>query len=74
MKDLLLGLLTKDPNRRLGFKKGIDEIISHEWFRNLNFKELLNKRIEPPFKPNPIEFNFDVEEFEKGDNSFRREY
>lgn len=51
-KDLLSGLLVKDPNRRLG--GGPDdwrEIQVHEFFKSIDWEKLYRKEIEPPFKP-----------------------
>ncbi|KAE9551538.1 hypothetical protein FO519_005252 [Halicephalobus sp. NKZ332] len=51
-KDLLAGLLVKDPNRRLG--GGPDdwrEIQVHEFFKSIDWERLYRKEIEPPFKP-----------------------
>ncbi|XP_018326395.1 RAC serine/threonine-protein kinase isoform X1 [Agrilus planipennis] len=51
-KDLLSGLLIKDPTRRLG--GGPDdarEIMAHPFFSCINWKDLEQKKIPPPFKP-----------------------
>jgi RAC serine/threonine-protein kinase len=51
-RDVLTGLLIKDPYRRLG--GGPDdakEIMNHAFFRNINWTDLENKKLEPPFKP-----------------------
>jgi len=51
-KDLLSGLLIKDPTRRLG--GGIDDakdIMAHNFFRSINWSDLVQKKITPPFKP-----------------------
>ncbi|XP_054261503.1 RAC serine/threonine-protein kinase-like [Macrosteles quadrilineatus] len=51
-KDLLSGLLVKDPTRRLG--GGPDDakdIMAHNFFRSINWTELNQKKITPPFKP-----------------------
>jgi serum/glucocorticoid-regulated kinase 2 len=49
-KSLLEGLLTRDPNARLGTKGG-DEVKAHPWFADIQWDKLLKKEIEPPFKP-----------------------
>lgn len=49
-KDLLIKLLKKDPKVRLGNKEGHD-IKNHNYFRNMNWKKLLDKKIDPPFVP-----------------------
>eukprot|EP01083_Nonionella_stella_P242134 844875_1 len=45
-------LLTKDPTKRLGCgKKGIAAIRRHKFFRGTDWAKVLNKEIEPPFRP-----------------------
>lgn len=51
-KSLLSGLLVKIPKQRLG--GGADdakEIMVHPFFANINWQMLLERKIEPPFKP-----------------------
>ncbi|XP_057334417.1 RAC serine/threonine-protein kinase isoform X2 [Microplitis mediator] len=51
-KDLLGGLLIKDPSRRLG--GGPDDakdIMYHAFFSSINWTDLVHKKIPPPFKP-----------------------
>nr|UAD90250.1 RAC serine/threonine-protein kinase [Lasioderma serricorne] len=51
-RDLLSGLLVKDPVRRLG--GGPDdakEIMIHPFFSRINWRDLEQKKIPPPFKP-----------------------
>jgi serum/glucocorticoid-regulated kinase 2 len=59
LKSLLLSLLDKNPNARLGAEAGIREILSHDWFGNISMKKLINKELEPPLKPDLLNFNFD---------------
>lgn len=50
-RSILTGLLTRDPSQRLGVN-GADEIRRHPFFeKNIDFKRLLQKKIQPPFKP-----------------------
>ena len=50
-RSILTSLLTRDPSRRLGVR-GAEEIKKHPFFeRHINFKKLLAKKIQPPFKP-----------------------
>jgi len=44
---LLKKLLEKDPSKRLG-KMGADEIKKHKWFKNVNWKDVLEKKVDPP--------------------------
>eukprot|EP00929_Paragymnodinium_shiwhaense_P080305 TRINITY_DN4186_c0_g1_i2.p1 TRINITY_DN4186_c0_g1~~TRINITY_DN4186_c0_g1_i2.p1 ORF type:complete len:346 (+),score=85.65 TRINITY_DN4186_c0_g1_i2:82-1119(+) len=52
-QDICHRLLCRDPNRRLGggANDGI-EIQSHQFYAAVNWNDALNKRIQPPFKPN----------------------
>lgn len=62
-RNILTGLLTRDPTQRLGVN-GADEIRRHPFFEKLDFKLLLEKKIQPPFKPSvsrPVDVsNFDT--------------
>lgn len=49
-KDLLIGLLSRDPSRRLGVN-GTDEIRNHPFFKDISWKKLLLKGYIPPYKP-----------------------
>ncbi|CAB4257133.1 similar to Saccharomyces cerevisiae YMR104C YPK2 Protein kinase with similarity to serine/threonine protein kinase Ypk1p [Maudiozyma barnettii] len=49
-KDLLIGLLSRDPTRRLG-RNGADEIKNHPFFSQLSWKRLWMKGYIPPYKP-----------------------
>lgn len=64
LQDLLKKLLTKDASKRLGHN-GAKEIKDHPWFEKLNWEQLLNKKVKPPFMPklsSDIDItNFDVE-------------
>ena len=50
IKDLLDGLLEKDPSKRLG-SGGAEEIKKHSWFSGLDWSSLMNKEMSPPFVP-----------------------
>nr|QIA61837.1 RAC serine/threonine-protein kinase [Halichondria panicea] len=63
-KSLLLGLLTKDPNKRLGAGEGdAAEVKKHAFFDPINFQDLYDKKIEAPFKPE-ITSETDVSNFD----------
>ena len=50
-RHILTGLLNRDPARRLGVN-GAEEIKRHPFFeKHIDFKKLLAKKIQPPFKP-----------------------
>lgn len=45
-------LLTRDPNRRLGSgKSDAEEIKAHPFFRDVNWDDVMKKRIPPPYCP-----------------------
>jgi serum/glucocorticoid-regulated kinase 2 len=49
--NILTGLLTRDPSRRLGVN-GAEYIKKHPFFaKHIDFQKLLKKKIQPPFKP-----------------------
>ena len=50
-KDLLVRLLSKNPEQRLGTKHGAKEIRNHSWFKIVNWEYLLKKQYDAPFKP-----------------------
>ena len=50
-RSILTSLLDRDPTRRLGVN-GAEEIKKHPFFeKHIDFKKLLQKKIQPPFKP-----------------------
>jgi serine/threonine protein kinase len=49
-KSLLEGLLTREPEKRLGSNGG-QEVKAHPWFSDIDWEKLVRKEIEPPFKP-----------------------
>ncbi|KAG1687564.1 hypothetical protein DVH05_004761 [Phytophthora capsici] len=50
--DFLQRLLVKNPRQRMGCgADGPLEIMGHPWFEGVDWDALLNRRMEPPFKP-----------------------
>uniref|UniRef100_A0AAQ5ZC71 Ribosomal protein S6 kinase n=1 Tax=Amphiprion ocellaris TaxID=80972 RepID=A0AAQ5ZC71_AMPOC len=51
-RDLIKKLLKKNPAQRLGSSKAdCADIQKHPFFKHINWDDLLNKRVEPPYKP-----------------------
>ena len=49
---LLRALLDRNPVRRLGSSTGdASDIMSHAFFRDINWQELRERKIDPPYKP-----------------------
>ncbi|KAF5382641.1 hypothetical protein D9615_002791 [Tricholomella constricta] len=67
---ILQKLLTRDPTRRLGSgKEDAEEIKRQPFFKDVNFDDVLNKRIPPPYFPT-INGSADTSNF---DEEFTRE-
>ncbi len=52
-KDLLIQLLDRRPEHRLG-AKGPSEIKAHPFFHAIDWRKLLQRRYDPTFKPNVV--------------------
>ncbi|KAI4347637.1 hypothetical protein L6164_008431 [Bauhinia variegata] len=52
-KDLIRGLLVKDPQKRFGYKRGATEIKQHPFFESINWA--LIRSIHPPEIPKPVD-------------------
>ena len=64
-KDLIINLLTIEPDKRLGSgKNGAENIKRHPFFNDIDWDEALNKKLKPPFIPK-IEDETDIKYFEK---------
>ncbi|KAJ8341478.1 hypothetical protein SKAU_G00337690 [Synaphobranchus kaupii] len=59
--DLLVKLLEKDPNHRLGTVGNIRE---HPFFKSIDWTKLEKRELEPPFKPKMVDYN-DFRYFDK---------
>ncbi|KAK2194114.1 hypothetical protein NP493_2g08007 [Ridgeia piscesae] len=52
VRDILEKLLQKEKDKRLGSKGDFAEISSHSFFSGINWTQLMDKRIKPPYNPN----------------------
>lgn len=43
VQSLLIGLLQKNPAERIGTNGGLEEIIAHDWFKDIDFEALMAK-------------------------------
>ena len=62
-KDLIEKLFVSNPKNRLGYKSA-DEIKNHPFFKDIDFKKVLNKEYKPPFIPQ-LDNETDLKYFEK---------
>eukprot|EP00331_Platyophrya_macrostoma_P020590 CAMPEP_0176465834 /NCGR_PEP_ID=MMETSP0127-20121128/37529_1 /TAXON_ID=938130 /ORGANISM="Platyophrya macrostoma, Strain WH" /LENGTH=194 /DNA_ID=CAMNT_0017858879 /DNA_START=184 /DNA_END=768 /DNA_ORIENTATION=+ len=63
LKDLLSKLLTVKPEKRIGYKKGISEILKHAWFKGVNAAPQNSKISQPPVTVDPRRVYFTGREF-----------
>ncbi|UKZ79395.1 hypothetical protein TrVFT333_007148 [Trichoderma virens FT-333] len=50
-RDIIIKLLDREPNHRLGVKGGASEVKAHPFFADVDWTELLQRKYKPPFKP-----------------------
>ncbi|KAK6154566.1 hypothetical protein DH2020_008814 [Rehmannia glutinosa] len=53
-KDLIKGLLVKEPHKRIAYKRGATEIKQHPFFEGVNWA--LVRSALPPYVPEPVDF------------------
>ena len=49
---------------RLGSRGGLEEVLQHPWFAELDHEKILDKRVEAPMKPQLTADIFDVSNFD----------
>ncbi|KAL5704473.1 Serine/threonine-protein kinase AGC1-7 [Ranunculus cassubicifolius] len=54
-RDLIRGLLVKDPQKRIAYKRGATEIKQHPFFEGVNWA--LIRGTMPPHVPDPVDFS-----------------
>ncbi|XP_067948272.1 cAMP-dependent protein kinase catalytic subunit PRKX-like [Watersipora subatra] len=68
-KDLIKKLLVQDRTRRLGnMKNGSLDVKSHKWFKDIDWDDVLNRKLKPPIVP-VLTSETDTANFEEYDNS-----
>ena len=76
LKDLLKKMMEKDPKKRIG----INDIKKHDFFADLDWDLILNKKIQPPVEMVDIreeydlkeKVNFKDEDYNKDNNDIQR--
>jgi serine/threonine protein kinase len=64
-RDLLTHLLTTDLTSRYGnLKRGYHDITEHPWFADIDFEQLLQRKVQPPYVPQ-LSSEGDTSNFEK---------
>lgn len=64
-KDLLNKLLTKDKSERLGSHADVQDIKQHSFFKSIDWEQLEQRKIKPPFIPNLKEDSLDTSNFDQ---------
>ncbi|KAL0443097.1 UNVERIFIED_CONTAM: Serine/threonine-protein kinase AGC1-5 [Sesamum latifolium] len=54
-RDLIKGLLVKEPHKRIAYKRGATEIKQHPFFEGVNWA--LVRSAVPPYIPEPVDFS-----------------
>lgn len=50
IKDLISRLMNNNPKKRMGFVGGIQEIKDHPFFKNIDWKKLQLREVNPPYR------------------------
>lgn len=69
-RDIILHLLERDPEKRLGSILGSEEIKTHAFFKTIEWTNILNRRLRPPFRPR-VESDADVHQRVYEPSSFK---
>ena len=64
-RDICNKLLEKNPQTRLGSRRGAKEVKDHPWVREMEWEKLFRKKIAPPIDPTKNGVNFSPEFTEK---------
>ena len=63
--DFIRKLLVKNPKERIGYHKGAQEIMEHDFFNSIDWDALEKMEVAPPFRPTIRDredlSNFDLE-------------
>lgn len=63
LKDLISQCLKKKPEERIGYAN-TEDIKKHEFFQDINWEEMEQKKYDPPIKPS-IKGKLDLQNFNK---------
>ena len=50
-KNIIIALLDRDPEARLGSKADVEDIKTHEFYSGMDWKAMYEKKLRPSFKP-----------------------
>lgn len=53
-RDIIMRLLCRNPEQRLGAYEGVSEIKAHPFFEGIDWHKIIRRKCQPAFKPNYI--------------------
>ena len=63
-KDLIRKLLIIDRSKRIGnLRNGSEDVKAHKWFKGLDWEDVLNRKLRPPFVPK-VKYDGDTSNFD----------
>ena len=62
LKDLLRKMLDKNPKKRIGIENDKSDLKNHEFFRDINWDDIMNKKIKPPVEMVDVREEYDLKE------------
>ena len=62
LKDLLKKMLNKNPNKRIGIENDKSDLKNHEFFRDINWDDIMKKKIKPPVEMVDVREEYDLKE------------
>ena len=66
LKSLIKHLLRRDLSKRFGnLKDGAEDIKSHRFFEDINFDDLLDRKLKPPYMPPSKEISMEEKNWDK---------
>ena len=62
LKDLLRRMLDKNPKKRIGIENDKSDLKNHEFFRDINWDDIVRKKIKPPVEMVDVREEYDLKE------------
>jgi serine/threonine protein kinase len=62
LKDLLKKMLNKNPKNRIGIENDKSDLKNHEFFRDINWDDIMKKKVKPPVEMVDVREEYDLKE------------
>ena len=62
LKDLLKKMLNKNPKKRIGIENDKSDLKNHEFFRDINWDDIMKKKVKPPVEMIDVREEYDLKE------------